>query len=329
MDGTPLLEIRQLKKYFPVKSSFGFGPSEEVKAVDSVELCIQGGETLGVVGESGCGKTTLGRMILRLIEPTSGEIFFKGEDIVRRDKKDLYDLRRKMQIIFQDPYSSLNPRQSAGDIIGEPLIVHNLANKRNLRNQVSGLMEVVGLSPDQYDRYPHEFSGGQRQRIGIARALSLKPEFIVCDEPVSALDVSIKAQVLNLLVALQKEFNLTYMLISHDLGIVKHVSDRVAVMYLGRLVELSYSRELYRSPYHPYTQALLSASPIPDPTLKRERIFIEGDIPSPIHPPAGCHFHTRCRFRIERCISEPPPWEEVSHSHWARCWRSREIQNIK
>ncbi len=315
----PLIEVRGLKKYFPTHSHFFFREKAYVRAVDGVDLFIRKGETLGLVGESGCGKSTLGRLILRLEEPSEGQIFFEGQDIVRYDSKRIRQLRRQMQIIFQDPYSSLNPRKKVGLIIGEPLIVHRVGNKKEREDRVLKLMEVVGLRPEHFNRYPHEFSGGQRQRIAIARALALNPKLIVADEPVSALDVSIQAQVLNLLEELQGEFQLTYLFIAHDLSVVKHISNRVAVMYLGRIVELAQNIDLYRIPKHPYTQALLSANPIPDPTLSRKRIILEGDIPSPIQPPSGCHFHPRCRHKMDICSTEIPQFREIETNHWVTC----------
>ncbi|MBI5966812.1 MAG: dipeptide ABC transporter ATP-binding protein [Deltaproteobacteria bacterium] len=315
-----LVEVRNLKKFFPVHTHFFSRAKTFVQAVGGVNLSIRRGETLGLVGESGCGKSTLGRLILRLEEPTEGQIFFEDEDILRYDSQQLRLLRRQMQIIFQDPYSSLNPRKTVGSIIGEPLIIHRIGTKKEREERVLKLLEVVGLRPEHLNRYPHEFSGGQRQRIGIARALALNPKLIIADEPVSALDVSIQAQVLNLLEDLQEEFHLTYLFIAHDLHVVEHISDRVAVMHLGRIAELAQSEELYRNPKHPYTQALLSANPVPDPTLERKRIILQGEVPSPINPPSGCNFHTRCPYKFDPCPKEVPQFKEIEPNHWVACY---------
>jgi oligopeptide transport system ATP-binding protein len=315
-----LVEVKNLTKFFPVHSTFFSRAKTFVQAVVGVNLAIRRGETLGLVGESGCGKSTLGRLILRLEEPTAGQIFFEDDDILQYDMERLRHLRRQMQIIFQDPYSSLNPRKTVGSIIMEPLIIHHIGTKKEREERVLKLMEVVGLRPEHMNRYPHEFSGGQRQRIGIARALALNPKLIIADEPVSALDVSIQAQVLNLLADLQEEFHLTYLFIAHDLSVVEHISDRVAVMHLGRVAELALSEDLYHSPKHPYTQALLSANPLPDPTAERKRILLQGEVPSPIHPPPGCNFHTRCPHRFEPCDKEVPQLKEIEPNHWVACY---------
>ncbi len=310
-DGSPgeyLLETRNLKMHFPIKAGVLRRTVGHVKAVDGVDLRLRRGETLGLVGESGCGKSTLARLVLRLLEPTEGEVLFEGEDILRYDRKRMLGVRRNMQIIFQDPYASLNPRMSVGNIVAEPLKTHNVADGQERKRRVQELLEVVGLSPEHYNRYPHEFSGGQRQRIGVARAIALNPRLIICDEPVSALDVSIQAQVVNLLQDLQKEFDLTYVFIAHDLSVVKHISDRVAVMYLGKIVEVADRAELYGEPRHPYTASLLSAIPVPDPRKERERrrVVLAGDVPSPANPPRGCTFHTRCPRAQEYCKENEP-----------------------
>ena len=316
----PLLRVENLIKHFPLGGRLFSHEPEVVHAVDGVSFDIAQGETLGLVGESGCGKSTTGRAILRLIEPTSGDVWFDGRNVPRLDAEELRAIRREMQIIFQDPYASLNPRMTVGAIVGEALLIHKLTNSaRELEDRVLELLETVGLQPDHLRRYPHEFSGGQRQRIGIARALAVSPRLIVCDEPVSALDVSIQAQVINLLEDLQQKFDLTYLFIAHDLSVVQHISTRVAVMYLGRIVEIAGASELYTSPRHPYTEALLSAVPIPDPEVKRQRIVLKGDVPSPVRPPSGCHFHTRCPRAFERCSVEAPVLKDVAAGHRAAC----------
>lgn len=316
-----LIKVRNLVKYFPVRGGALQRVQGWVKAVDDVSFDIRAGETLGLVGESGCGKTTIGHSILRLIEPTSGEVMFENQDLLAMRANDLKDMRREMQIIFQDPYSCLDPRSQIGGIIGEALYIHGIKDKQERRRRVLEIMATVGLAEDHIRRYPHEFSGGQRQRIGIARALVLRPKFIVCDEPVSALDVSIQSQVLNLLRQLQREFNLTYLFIAHNMSVVEHISDRVAVMYLGKIVELTNRVELYRNPLHPYTQALMSAIPIPDPDFKREQIILEGDVPSPINPPSGCRFHPRCPIAEEICSHEIPPLRPLpgNEEHQVAC----------
>lgn len=316
-----LIEIKELVKHFPIKKGLFSREVGSVKAVNGVTLDIFKGETLGLVGESGCGKSTLGRTIIRLIEPTSGEVLFRKKNFLKYSSRELRQARRHMQIIFQDPYASLNPRMTIGSIIGEPLSIHKLVtSKREKVDRVVELLHEVGLRSDLLNRYPHEFSGGQRQRIGIARAIALKPEFIICDEPVSALDVSIQAQVINLLSDLQKKFKLTYLFIAHDLKVVEYISNRVAVMYLGEIVELARSEDIYRDPKHPYTQALLSAIPVPDPKAKKQRILLKGDVPSPINPPPGCPFHTRCHYKIvDRCKTEHPELRELAPGHWVSC----------
>jgi len=317
-----LLEVKNLKKYFPVTTGIVIQRHVgDVKAVDGISFYVKKGETFGLVGESGCGKTTTGRVILQLEKPTAGDVLFEGENLCKISGEKLRKMRRKMQIIFQDPYASLNPRLMIGDIIGEPLFVHNVAKGKKLKKRVRELLEIVGLNPYFITRYPHEFSGGQRQRIGVARALALNPSFIICDEPISALDVSIQAQIMNLLEDLQNEFNLTYLVIAHDLSVVRHISDRVAVMYLGKLVESTESIELYKNPKHPYTEALLSAVPIPDPIVeeKRKRIILKGDVPSPVNPPKGCNFNTRCPVVMDICKEEEPEYKEISTEHWVAC----------
>ena len=313
-----LLEIRGLKKYFPVGGGLFSRRKGEVRAVDGVDLAIEEGETLGLVGESGCGKSTLGRTLLRLIEPTEGEINFQGKNLLKMSPRELRDMRREMQIIFQDPYASLNPRMRVGQIVGEGLEIHKLAAGRKKRDRVMELLNQVGLREEHYDRYPHEFSGGQRQRIGIARALAVNPKFIVADEPVSSLDVSIQAQIINLLQELQEKMHLTYFFISHDLRVVEHISHRVAIMYLGKIVEIAPSDKIYQAAKHPYTRALLSAVPMPDPERKKERIVLEGDVPSPVNPPAGCSFHPRCTYRIDVCDKVEPDLE-FEDGHGAAC----------
>ena len=317
----PLLDVRGLYKYFPIHAGLFSRHVADVKAVDGVDFTIDSGETLGLVGESGSGKTTIGRLVLRLLEQTKGEIFFDGRDITKLSTNEFRKLRREMQIIFQDPFASLNPRMTVGDIVGEPLRIHNIARGSAANDRVRELLKLVGLQPYHANRYPHEFSGGQRQRIGIARALAVDPKFIVCDEPVSALDVSIQAQVINLLEDLQSQFGLTYLFIAHDLSVVRHISTRVAVMYVGKLVELANRDVLYENPLHPYTQGLLSAIPIPDPTVeaRRERIVLTGDIPSPVNPPSGCRFHTRCPVAFERCSVEVPAFNDYGGGHFAAC----------
>ncbi len=319
---TPLLEVSELVKHFPIKSGLLFDHEVgRVRAVDDVSFDLRQGETLGLVGESGCGKSTLCRSLLQLLAPTSGSVRFEGTELVGRSRRGLRPLRREMQMIFQDPYASLNPRKRVGQIVGDPLRLHDIASGGELRRQVQELLERVGLSAEHYNRYPHEFSGGQRQRIGIARALALRPKLIVADEPVSALDVSIRAQILNLLEELQDDFGLTYIFVAHDLGVIRHMSDRIAVMYLGKIVELAPADELYARPIHPYTAALLSAVPIPDPKENRNRepLVIEGDVPSPADPPPGCSFHTRCPWATEVCRTDEPPLTDHGRDHVAAC----------
>ncbi len=319
-NGTDLLQVRNLKKYFPVKTGVLQRVSDHVLAVDDVSFSVRNGETLGLVGESGCGKTTIGRTILRLTEPTAGDIKFDDKDLLKLKGEELKAVRRDMQIIFQDPYSSLDPRMRIGDSVMEGLEIHKIGDKKDRYQMAVDTLKKVGLEEYHSRRYPHEFPGGQRQRIGIARALALNPRFIVCDEPVSALDVSIQSQVLNILKDLQKEFGLTYLFIAHNLGVVEHISNRVAVMYLGKMVELADRDELFRNPLHPYTKALMSAIPIPNPKLKRERIILKGDVPSPLNPPKGCRFHPRCPIAVAQCSVEEPPFIEKTPGHSVACW---------
>ncbi|MCB0393117.1 MAG: dipeptide ABC transporter ATP-binding protein [Bdellovibrionales bacterium] len=324
-----IVKVENLVKRFPI---FGGLLSKEVAAVNAVSdvsFEIKKGETLGLVGESGCGKSTLGRCLIRLLDSTDGKILFNGQDITHSKGSELRKLRRKMQIIFQDPYASLNPRMTIGGILTEPMQIHGLfGSKKDRLDKAKELLEIVGLRPDVINRYPHEFSGGQRQRIGIARALAVDPEFIVCDEPVSALDVSIQAQVVNLLMDLQQKFGLTYLFIAHDLKVVEHISTRVAVMYLGKMVELAESEELYKNPSHPYTKALMSAIPVPDPKFKHKRLILQGDVPSPINPPSGCYFHPRCPIAGEQCRNEAPHLETALPNHWASCFKTSEVKNL-
>ncbi len=317
-----LLQVVGLKKYFPISQGIIFQHKvADVKAVDGLDFEIQRGETLGLVGESGCGKSTTGRTILQLYSPTAGEVYFQGKDLAKLKGEELRKMRRNMQMIFQDPYASLNPRMTVGDIVGEPLEVHNIAKGKEKKERVQELLQIVGLNPYFVNRYPHEFSGGQRQRIGVARSLAVNPDFIVADEPISALDVSIQAQIINLLEELQEKFHLTYLFIAHDLSVVRHISDRIAVMYLGKIVELTDRTSLYANPLHPYTKALLSAVPIPDPVIeeKRERIILVGDVPSPVNPPTGCRFHTRCPLAIDICKRVDPEFRDVGGKHFVAC----------
>jgi len=318
-----IVEVEKLVMYFPVTAGVARRKVADVKAVDGISFYIKKGETLGLVGESGCGKTTTGRCILQLYQVTSGNVFFKGDNICNIKGKNLRQIRRNMQLIFQDPYASLDPRMTAGDIVGEPLTVHKLVKGKEYKEQVAELFRMVELEPRMMVRYPHEFSGGQRQRLGIARALAVRPSLIVCDEPVSALDVSIQAQIIMLMMRLREELNLTYLFIAHDLSVVRHISDRVAVMYLGKMMEITRSDELYDNPLHPYTQALLSAVPIPDPVVdrQRKRILLAGDVPSPVNPPRGCHFHPRCQMAIDVCGETEPELKDIGNEHWVACHR--------
>ncbi|MBR4880164.1 MAG: dipeptide ABC transporter ATP-binding protein [Clostridia bacterium] len=317
-----ILRVNDLKTHYRISKGFSLKDKGAIKAVDGVSFFVNEGETFGLVGESGCGKTTLGKAILGLVPTTAGNVEFMGKNITGMSRDEMREVRRNLQVIFQDPYGCLDPRKTVEQIIAEPMVVHKIGNKKERHDRVRELMDVVGLSPAHIYRYPHEFSGGQRQRIGIARALILNPKLIICDEPVSALDVSIQSQVLNLLNDLQDKYGLTYIFIAHGLPVVKYISNRIGVMYLGKMVEMSESEELYAKPLHPYTQALMSAIPIPDPTHEKEQIILEGEIPSPLNPPSGCHFHTRCRFAEPRCAQEEPPFVEYEKGHYVACWRN-------
>ncbi|MDD5658513.1 MAG: dipeptide ABC transporter ATP-binding protein [Actinomycetota bacterium] len=326
MKDKALLEIKNLKKYFHLRTGFFFNKDAgSIKAVDNINFFIKNGETFGLVGESGCGKSTIARLILRLIQPTSGEIFYKGKNILKLKRSQMFKYRKEIQIIFQDPYASLSPRMTIGDIVSEPLEIHRIGNKNSRIKKIKHALKIVGLNPEHINRYPHEFSGGQRQRVGIARALVLQPELIICDEPVSALDVSVQAQILNLMIDLQKQFNLTYLFIAHDLSVVKYVSNRIGVMYLGKIVEIAQAEDLYRNPLHPYAMGLLSAIPIPDPELEkqRQRIILPGDVPSPINPPSGCRFHPRCPNAQDICSKQEPElknYPKNGSDHFTACF---------
>lgn len=326
MSGKTLIEVKSLKKYFPVEAGFFKRKVADLKAVDDVSFTINKGESLGLVGESGCGKTTVGRCVLRLIEPTEGQVVFEGDDITKLEKKELQEYRSRMQLIFQDPYSSLNPRLTVGDIITEPLLIHGLAEKKEINDRIRRLMLDVGLSPSHSKRYPHEFSGGQKQRISIARALSVVPSFVVADEPVAALDMSIRAQILNLMKDLQDKYDLTYLIISHDLTVIKHMCSRIMVMYLGNLVEVAGRESLFSRPYHPYSFALISAVPIPDPLIKKKRIILTGDVPAPINPPSGCKFHPRCPYAKNICSVEAPRFQEIERGHFVACHFASDLE---